>query len=172
MTYERHSGASVYVETTIVSYLTSRPNRDIIVAANQELTRQWWEEERKHFELFVSPFVLEEASVGDPLAAERRLELLRQINVLKRNPEKIGNLMEKIHLGLGMPPKARADAIHVAYAIHYHIDYLLSWNCTHLANAIICRRLADFCQTEELWLPIICTPAEMVEEKKGIDDVY
>jgi hypothetical protein len=79
MTYERHYGASVYVETTIVSYLTSRPSRNLIVAANQELTRQWWEEEQRHFQLFISPFVYEEAATGDSYAAERRLDILRQI---------------------------------------------------------------------------------------------
>jgi len=171
MAYEHYRGASVYVETTIVSYLTSRPNRDIIVAANQELTRQWWEEEREHFELFISPLVFEEAANGDPLAVEKRVKVLQQIQMLERDPTAIGPLTEKIHEALKMPLKARADAIHLAYAIHYRLDYLLSWHCTHLANAITCRRLADFCQSETLWLPIICTPAEMVEQKKGIDDV-
>jgi hypothetical protein len=168
---ERYHGSSVYVETTIVSYLTSRPSRDIVIAANQELTRQWWEEERRHLQLFISPFVFEEATKGDPLAVEKRQEILRQIQMLERDPKAIGPLTEKIHGALQMPLKARADAIHLAYAIHYRLDYMLSWNCTHLANAITCRRLADFCQSETLWLPIICTPAEMVEQKKGIDDV-
>jgi hypothetical protein len=86
--------------------------------------------------------------------------------MLERNPEKIGPLTEKIQSVLEMPIKALADAIHLAYAIHYRLDYLLSWNCSHLANAITCRRLADFCQLESLWLPIICTPAEMTDERE------
>jgi hypothetical protein len=172
MVYENYQGASVYVETTIVSYLASRPSRDIVIAANQELTRQWWEEEHRHLQLFISPFVYEEATKGDPLAIEKRLDVLRQIQMLARKPHEIGPLTEKIHSSLKMPLKAKADAIHLAYAIIYRLDYLLSWNCTHLANAITCRRLTNFCQSESLWLPIICTPAEMVEEKKGLDDVY
>ncbi|HEY4760361.1 MAG TPA: hypothetical protein VIH42_07270 [Thermoguttaceae bacterium] len=122
--------------------------------------------------MFISPFVLEEASIGDTSAVNRRLEVLREIKLLETNPETIGPLMEKIHSSLGFPPKAQVDAIHLAYAVNYQLDFLLSWNCTHLANAVTLRRLADFCRTETLWLPIICTPAEMVQQRKGIDDVY
>jgi len=155
------AGPSVYLETTIIGYLTSRPSRDIVVAARQELTRQWWEEERPYYRSFVSPHVVEEVQVGDVSAAEERLRMVHQIELLRPKPE-LEPLAEKIQSALSIPRKARLDAFHLAYAVQYELDYLLTWNCAHLANAPRLRLLADFLQTEGLWLPIVCTPEEMV----------
>ena len=157
------SRASVYLETTIIGYLTSRPSRDIVVAARQQLTHQWWEEERPHYRTFISPYVIEEAQGGDPLAAEERLGVLKQIESLEP-PAEIVSLAERIQSALYIPVKARMDAFHLAFAVHYELDYLLTWNCVHLASAPKLRLLADFLKTEALWLPIVCTPAEMVDQ--------
>ena len=157
---------SVYLETTIVGYLTSRPSRDIIVASWQELTRQWWEVERPHYRTFISPYVVQEAGAGDPTAAKERLEVLQRIELLPPIAE-IEPLAERIVAALDIPDKARLDAFHLAFAVHYELDYLLTWNCAHLANAPRLRRLSDFLCSESLWLPIVCTPTEMVEQEKG-----
>lgn len=151
------------METTIIGYLTSRPSRDIVVAARQQLTQQWWKEERWHYRIFISPYVIEEARGGDPAAAEERLRMLEEIESLEPPPE-IEPLAEKVQSALHIPAKARMDAFHLAFAVLYELDYLVTWNCTHLASAPRLRLLADFLKTEALWLPIVCTPAEMVDQ--------
>ena len=159
------AGPSVYLETTIIGYLTSRPSRDIVVAARQELTRQWWAEERSGYRSFISIHVIDEAQGGDPVAAEQRLRVLEQLETLQPAPE-LEPLAERIRSALDIPTRARLDAFHLAYTIHYELDYLLTWNCAHLANAPRLRRLADFLQSERLWLPIVCTPEEMVQQSE------
>jgi hypothetical protein len=155
------AGPSVYIETTIVSYLTSRPSRDLVIAAQQALTRQWWEQERQGNRLFISPYVLEEAAGGAPDLAAARLNVLRDLEMLAITPG-VENLAEGLCDALNIPVRARLDAFHLAYAMAFEMDYLLTWNCAHLANAHNLRRLADFAQRETLWLPIVCTPAEMI----------
>lgn len=155
---------SVYLEMTIVSYLTARPSRDIIILARQELTRQWWEQERRRYRVFVSARVLEEAEQGDPEAAERRLAALAKVERLVSAPE-IEALAQDVREALNMTEKAGVDAVHVSFAIYYELAYLLTWNCAHLANAENLRKLANFCRREGLWLPIVCTPEEMVQER-------
>jgi len=153
--------SSVYLETTIIGYLTSRPSRDIIVAARQELTRQWWENERQRYHILVSAHVVEEAQGGDPSAAEERLRVLHRIESLQPTSG-LEALADRIQSALDIPTKAKLDAFHLAYAIQFELDYLLTWNCRHLANAPRLRLLSDFLQAEALWLPIVCTPEEMV----------
>ena len=156
---------SVYLETTIVSYLTARPSRDLIIAAQQELSRQWWAEYRRLCRVFISPYVIQEAQAGDSGAAEERLRLLRLVESLELTPE-IESMARRIQSALDIPVRSELDAFHVACAVEYELDYMLTWNCAHLANAHNLRRLADFVQREGLWLPIICTPAEMVETRE------
>ncbi len=150
--------------------LTSYPSRDIIVAARQALTRQWWSQQRPNYRCFISAHVIEEAGAGDSTAAAQRLETLQQIEAL---PPTAGleSLAERVQSALDIPRKARLDAFHLAYAIYYELDYLLTWNCAHLANARRLRMLTDFLQSQSLWLPIICTPEEMVEvSREGEND--
>ena len=84
---ESNAVPTVYLETTIVSYLTSYPSTHIVVAANQEITRQWWERERSQYRCFVSPYVLKEASLGDQDAARKRMQVLSEISSLKLKPK-------------------------------------------------------------------------------------
>ena len=153
----------MYVETTIPSYATGRPSRDVVVLGNQEVTRQWWQMRREKYHLFVSTFVIDETSAGDPEMAKRRLDLLHGIDVLGSEAG-AEELAIAIGEALGIPKKARLDAYHIAYAMFYELDYLLTWNCTHLANGAALRRLADFAHREDLWLPIIVTPLELMDE--------
>ena len=153
----------VYLETTIVSYLTARPSRDLILAAHQEVTRQWWERRRLEFDLYVSQFVLNEAAGGDPLAAEKRLALLKNLRQLPVTDEVIELGRALIADGM-LPPKAGLDALHVAVASVHEIDVLLTWNCRHLANAELLRELARYLGGKDYEIPVITTPEELMGE--------
>jgi len=153
---------SLYLETTIVSYATARPSNDPLIREHQRLTRGWWAEKRRNYRVFASQAVVEEAEGGDASAAEERLRLLAEVTLLPPDP-RIEPVASMVRLALRIPEKAVSDALHLAFAVHYRLDYLLTWNCAHLANAQSLRRLADFCRAEGLWLPIICTPEEMTE---------
>jgi len=151
---------SVYVETTVVSFMAARPSRDVLVLGHQELTRQWWKVCRQRCRAFVGPLVLREAARGDADAARGRLALLRDVPILEEMPD-ITQLTEAIRGVLSLPAKAAPDSVHLAFAVWYEMDYLVTWNCAHLANAQTMRALADYTRREGLWLPILCTPEEM-----------
>lgn len=152
----------LYIETSVVSYLTAQGSRDLVLAAHQEVTRAWWAS-RASFDVYVSQFVLDEASAGDSEAAGRRLEALRGMPLLDVSTEVIG-LAGRLLTEGGMPAKARLDALHVATAAVHGMDYLLSWNCKHIANAMLRSRIESICRTAGFEPPVICTPLELVEE--------
>jgi PIN domain len=152
----------LYIETSVVSYLTAQGSRDLVLAAHQEVTRAWWAS-RDSFDVYVSQFVLDEASAGDSEAASRRLEALRGMPLLDVSSEVIG-LAGRLLTERGMPVKARLDALHVATAAVHGMDYLLSWNCKHIANAMLRGRIESICRTAGFEPPVICTPLELVEE--------
>lgn len=154
--------ASVYIETTIVSYLTVRPSRDLIRAAHQQITREWWDRERQNYELFTSPLVLVEATAGDSTAAADRLAVLRQIPLLPDNPA-ARPLAEALLVDAVLPAIAASDALHVAIAAIAGIDFLLTWNCRHLANAALRDRIASVVARQGCRPPVICTPEELRE---------
>lgn len=147
----------VYVETSIVSYLTARPSKTLVVAARQQITRDWWESQRGEFSLFVSEFVLEEAAEGDPFAAAARLDALAGIPELALSEP--GRVLANALVTEGpLPPKAALDALHIATAVTNGIDYLLTWNFKHLANATVRSRIENACRARGYEPPIICTP--------------
>ncbi len=154
---------SVYIETTIPSYLTAWRSPDLMMAANQEATRAWWDTERDHFDLFVSRLVLKEACRGDDGAAERRLQALKGIPVLAATNE-AENLAIQLVEHHVMPDKAAEDAMHVAIAAVHGMDYLLTWNCRHIANATIRLGIEDTCRVSGYEPPVICTPQELMED--------
>jgi len=151
---------TVYLETTIPSFLTARPSNNLILAGEQELTRQWWEDRRKSFTLFVSELVIEEAQKGNSVASEKRMNAISAVLVLEIDEETI-RLTEEIMKSGVIPERAAADAGHIAVASRHGIDYLLTWNCRHIANAEIIRRLVSVVKKAGYNLPIICTPAEL-----------
>jgi len=157
--------AKVYIETTIPSYLVARPSRDLLIAAHQELTRDWWESRGPAFDLYVSELVLEEASAGDAAPAQKRLELLADIPVLALT-EGIVKLAESLVAEGPIPPKAAGDALHIAIATSYACDYLLTWNCRHIANAEIQRLARWVVRRQGFELPAICTPEELMGEEE------
>ncbi|MBK5969938.1 MULTISPECIES: type II toxin-antitoxin system VapC family toxin [Thiorhodovibrio] len=151
----------VYVETSIISYLTARASRDIVVAGNQETTREWWDR-RDDFELFVSQFVLQEAAAGDPGAAQQRLNVLNGIPELEIT-EAVDRIAETLLSQAALPPTAKLDALHIAIAAIGGMDYLLTWNCTHIANPSLRHPISLTIQTFGYESPIICTPLELLE---------
>jgi hypothetical protein len=152
---------SVCIETTIVSYLVSRPSRDLLVAAHQQITHEWWNHRRGQFECFVSQVVIDEVQAGDDEAAGRRMEGIVAFPVLEATVE--AEDLTKAILESGVIPKqAVRDGAHIAVAAVNEIDYLLTWNCKHLANAQIIRGVSAICEAHGYRVPVICTPEELM----------
>lgn len=152
---------SVYLETTFISYLVARPSRDLLVAAHQQATQEWWTNRRNEFTNCVSQVVIDEASVGDPAEAQKRLAIIGGLAALEITQD-AESLTEAIMAAGILPPHAVRDAVHVAVASVHAIDYLLTWNCKHLANAQIARRIAVVCEELGHRMPVICTPEELM----------
>lgn len=149
----------VYIETSIPSYLTSWRSRDLIAAANQEITKEWWDS-REQFDLYISALVIQEAGAGNPEAAQKRLEQLDGIPELNITDE-VENFADVLIQKVPLPEKARIDALHIAVATLSGMDYLLTWNCTHIANAILRPKLEAICREFGYEPPTICTPQEL-----------
>lgn len=134
----------VYVETTIPSYLTAWPSRDLVRAAQQQVTREWWDR-RATYDLFVSRLVLLECQAGDPTAAADRMAALAGIPVLEPTDE-VATLADALVREVPLPPRAAADALHIATAAVHGMNYLLTWNCTHIANATFRPQIEAVCR--------------------------
>ena len=154
---------SVYVETTIVSYLVAGATTDVVQAAHQRVTRDWWTA-RDRFDLFVSAAVIAEARRGNPAAAARRLGAISGIPQLSAGRQ-VGVLVEALLSAGVLPARARVDAVHVGIAAVHGVDYLLTWNLRHLANAALRGKIDEACRVAGLIPPIICTPEELMEPK-------
>lgn len=152
----------VYLETSLVSYLVARRSRDLIVAARQQITLDWWEQERGKYEIFVSEIVIAEARSGDQTEVAKRLSIIADIPNLDVPDEAIhlSNLL--LNKGI-VPAKARVDAIHLAISAIHQMDYLLTWNLKHIANAHIRKMVARVFREEGYDSPEICTPEELGE---------
>jgi len=155
---------TVYLESTIPSYLASRPSRDLIVAGHQQLTEDWWVRRRKDFNLYISQFVIDEVSMGDSEIAQKRLNFLNDIPYLLIN-ESVEDLASGLVSSRAIPKKAAQDAAHIAIAAVHSIDYLLTWNCRHIANAELIPIVSKICNSHGFTCPIICTPEELMGEK-------
>jgi predicted nucleic acid-binding protein len=157
--------AKLYLETTIPSYLVGRPSRDLLVAAHQEITREWWESRRSGFDLYISELVVQEVRAGDAALATDRLEILRDIPVLAVDSE-ILKLAQALVTAGPIPHKAAGDAAHIAYATVYGCEYLLTWNCRHLANAELQRGIRRVVELHGYDVPSLCTPEELMGEEE------
>jgi predicted nucleic acid-binding protein len=153
---------SAYVETSVVSYLTARPSRDLIAAAHQQITRDWWEKTLPQYDVFISSLVLEEASKGDKNAAQLRLDQIMHFPMLEIVKE-VHDLADLYFSQIQLPEKARADAYHIALATWHGIDFMVSWNCTHIVNGEIKFILEEVNAKQGIRTPIICTPEELME---------
>ena len=153
----------LYLETTIPSYLTSKPIRDLIVAARQQITLDWWLRRRRNFQVFVSQIVLDEATEGDHQAATARLSAMKGLPLLAINEEVI-SLAQMLLKEKAVPKKATRDAGHIAVSAVHGMHFLLTWNCAHLANAEIFEAVDTVCAMAGYKCPILCTPTELLGE--------
>jgi hypothetical protein len=158
----------LYLETTIPSYLTAWPSRDLVRAAHQQVTREWWEQRRGEYELFVSEIVVDECQGGDPTAAEKRIEVIRDLPRLETTPESL-SLAEALLREVPLPERAAVDALHIGISAVQGISYLLTWNCTHIANASLRLRIESVCRDHGYQPPIICTPDELLQNEDRED---
>jgi predicted nucleic acid-binding protein len=154
---------TVYIETSVISYLRQKPAKEVVTAAHQLLTHQWWDTERKNYALVVSQYVIDEASAGDLALAADRLSVLAGIPRLPGDPE-IDRIADEIMARAILPPKAAVDALHIASVAHHRIQYLLTWNCKHIANARILLRVHQVLVDLGVPIPIICTPEELISD--------
>ena len=155
--------ATVYIETSIVSHATTRPSSDVTIAALQMQARDWWRLERPKFDLVTSQLVINEASSGDPEAAADRLKLLAGVPLVPITDEarQIADALISASL---MPTKAGADALHVAAAAFAGVEYLLTQNCRHIANARTLPGVYAVLADRGYGGLLICTPAEFLGE--------
>ena len=154
--------AKVYLETSLVSYITSNPSRDIVVVSRQQITQVWWDTQRTRFTLYISPFVIQEASAGDPNAVKKRVSVIRHLPLLEVN-EEILALANNLLKDKAIPEKSTGDALHLAIAAFHRMDYLLTWNMRHLANATIRNTITVICRAHGYEPPVICTPEELLD---------
>lgn len=152
---------TIYIETTIPSYLASDPSRDLIIAAHQQQTHEWWRVASSAFEMFVSEAVLAEISAGDPELARRRLEIVAGMPSLMYTSE-VKKLEETYNKRLGFSGRGMSDTPHFAFAVIYELDFLLTWNCAHIANGNVVRRLARVNAELDLFTPVIVTPSQLL----------
>lgn len=150
----------VYVETSVISYLTGKPSRDLVVAAHQQLTHELWEG-LDRFEAVASELVLDECAAGDIFAAEKRLAVVSQLPLLEYS-EAVANLARQLLIAAALPKKAADDAMHVAYAAVNGIDVLVTWNCKHIANPATRLKIDQTCIDAGYVPPIFCTPEELL----------
>ncbi|MCH7989822.1 MAG: type II toxin-antitoxin system VapC family toxin [Planctomycetes bacterium] len=150
----------VYIESTIPSYLAARPSRDLLQAARQQITHDWWNTQRHNYDLCISQTVIDEAEAGDSEAVKRRMPFLQQLPLLDLT-EAVNDVAKAIMVSDLLPQKATRDAIHIAVSSVHGIDILLTWNCRHIANAAIMKELGAIVAANGYTMPILCTPEEL-----------
>ena len=152
----------VYIETSVVSFLCARPARDLVMAAMQQTTHEWWHAHRRRYDCCVSVLVAEEVAEGDAEAAAQRRAAIADIQVLPIDAE-VDTLAQALMTGARLPKKVADDAVHIAVASVFGMDYLLTWNCAHIANPHWQARLAAVAQSNGYRLPVLCTPQALIE---------
>lgn len=159
--------ATIYIETSVISYLAARPSPDLTTAACQQVTAEWWEKYRVFYNVVTSALVVTEAGEGDPLTAKKRLDLLKGIPVLRITNEAAELARILTGPGTALPRKAQADALHIAIATVQNTDYLLTWNCRHIDNPATKPLVRKVCTSQGCVCPEICTPFEIMEIDKN-----
>ncbi|MEI6207051.1 MAG: type II toxin-antitoxin system VapC family toxin [Desulfuromonadales bacterium] len=154
---------TVYIESSVISYRVARLSRDIVVLARQELTAEWWDNVLPQLDGFVSPVVLEEIALGDLDSADQRLQIVEQFQSLEIN-DSVRLLAEQIVIQLKLPDHVLPDAYHLALPAVHGIEYLVTWNCKHIANAFMLKRIEKIVVANGYDMPVVCTPEELMEE--------
>jgi predicted nucleic acid-binding protein len=154
--------ARLYMETSVVSYLTARPALEPVMAGRQLSTLDWWKKQRAKFEIFISRLVWQEASEGDAEAVKRRLRVLKPLRWLQVRKDVIA-LAKRLSGKRLLPPNAADDALHIALAAAHGMDFLLTWNFTHINNAATEEAVRNVCESHGFQCPVICTPDELMQ---------
>jgi predicted nucleic acid-binding protein len=152
---------SVYIETSIVSYLAARPSRDAVTLRNQQLTHEWWNTRREWYALHTSVLTLKEAARGDAVTAHRRLALLSPLPIVETQSN-VTQLAKALEDGLSLPEQATADAEHIALAATSGLGYLLTWDRKHIANPRLLRKIESILALWGYSTPVFCTPGELM----------
>ncbi len=155
----------LYLETSVISYLTARPSGDIITAAHQLITSTWWSAHRARFDLVTSELVLEEAGRGDSKAAEKRLAALQGIPTVRITSDATALASSIVRENL-LPARAFPDALHISISAIYSVEYLLTWNCAHIANAELLPRVTSLVEKAGFNMPFVCTPEELLGDSQ------
>lgn len=153
---------TVYIETTVISYRMAKSSRDLIIAAHQQITHEWWDIALPRFDAFISPIVLEEISKGDADAAKLRLDSVSSFQLLEVLSE-VRDLADSYFSAIEIPEKARADSYHLAVAAWHGMDFLISWNCSHIVSGRVKRIVEEINSAKRIRTPIVCTPEELME---------
>jgi predicted nucleic acid-binding protein len=157
---------TVYLETSVIGYATTRPLRGVLATARQAITRTWFERHAEDFDLFVSDIVIRECASGDPGAAQERAAFLRGYTVLALNDD-VRTLATKLVAEGAVPKQAADDAYHIAVAAVHGTEYVLTWNCRHIANATMRGTIERVCREAGYEPPVICTPEELSSDEQG-----
>ena len=153
----------IYLETSILSFLTARPSSDVMATAHRAVTMGWWKSRRTFFDLVTSELVLQEVRRGDPAAAARRIAALEGIPLLPLDVDSTNLALAVVGANL-LPRKAFPDALHIAIAAVHGVEYLLTWNCSHIANAELLPRVTNLVEDYGYRMPFVCTPEELMGE--------
>ena len=153
----------VYIETSVISYYTALPSRDLIVAGHQKVTQEWWSRQLPTVDPHISEIVREEISQGDPEAAQSRCRAVETFPSLAVTPAAV-TLAKAYYEALSLPSKARLDALHLALAVQHGMDYLVSWNFAHIVGARPRAAIRALNYRMGIDTPIVCTPEELLEE--------
>lgn len=160
--YNKGVKSKVYIETSVISYLVARPSRDILIAANQQITQEWWQNRRPKFDIYVSQLVAQEINSGDAEAVSKRQQAVTDCTYLDITPEAV-NLAEKLIKQNAIPRQAAEDALHIAVATVSGMDYLVTWNFKHIANAALRANVELVCRLNGYEPPVICSLMELME---------
>jgi hypothetical protein len=152
----------VYVESSVISYLTADPSRELVVAGHQTITAEWWKNDLPKFKPVVSPVVLDEARAGDPIAAQKRLAAIENMEMLELT-EEARELAMVYFEAIAMPESARADALHLALSTWHGTDDLVTWNCRHIASGRVKKIVSEINDARGIATPVICTPEELLD---------
>jgi len=159
----------IYIETSVISYLTARPSRTILGAAHQQITQEWWSQESGHYDLLISELVIRECAAGDPEAAGRRLAAVQNIPMLDIN-DQVRTIARGLVAEKYIPPHVAEDAMHIAIAAVHGVDYVITWNFRHIANPVLQERIAIFLEAHGYLIPFICSPQELLGENDDAID--
>lgn len=152
----------VYVDSSVISYLTARPSKIEEKRERQQITRRWWEE-RHRWDLFLSSAVMDEIEEGDVTAATRRMAIAIHLTQLPEEPQLYEVAEELVSTG-AVPIIALADATHLAWAALNKMDYLLTWNQKHLNNDATRKKIKDTLEKKGLRNVEVLSPQALLEK--------